>query len=220
MLYGAFIQYGRRQVSYQRSSGVSDSFTFAVLFFFCLSGREKRSNISSVSSHLVTYLVSSHPLLSSTSSAVIGCVLKRSPLLRVPPGPEGRYRLVRRRTPSYPGFTARSREDVARPASEQLARKKGEIKGHRAGRQADGGRARAGDRTLFRAACCSPSAAGGNFSADPLTRGCGAAALRVRRGRRRSPPHPACPGSPAWGGGGGGFYTAFLLIYRTFLRHF
>lgn len=137
---------------------------------------EKRKAAIFDQSHLISssLSLSSYPLLSSTSSAVIGCVLKRSTVLRPPPGPEGRYRLVRRRTPSYPGFTARSREDAARPASEQLAGNKGEIQGHRTGKQADGGRARAGERTLSRAAWRSPSAAGGHFSADPPTLGCGA----------------------------------------------
>lgn len=63
----------------------------------------------------------SYPPLSSISLAVIGCVLKRSLVLRPPPGPPGRYRRGRRRPPSEPGATARSREDAAaRPASGQL----------------------------------------------------------------------------------------------------
>lgn len=59
----------------------------------------------------------SYPPLASTSLAVIGCVLKRSPDLRPLLDPPGKYRRARRRPPSEPSFTARSRENVDRPAS-------------------------------------------------------------------------------------------------------
>lgn len=243
-MYGTFIQYQLAEHHRSIITSLQEFLADLPLQFssppasICL---EKREEAISDQSHLIlsSLPLSSYPLLSSTSSAVTGCVLKRSPLLRPPPGPEGRYRLVRRRMPSYPGFMARSREDVVRPASEQLAGNKGEIKGHRTGKQADGGHARAGDRTLSRPAWRSPSAAGGHFSDDPLTLGCGAAEHRVQRGRQRSPPRSACwqsPGNPAWSGGGGDagediydlnrnppcwentFYTTFLLIL-TFQRH-
>lgn len=94
-------------------------FTFAAVFFCLhLSGRENRSKPDQSALVPSSRPVSSYPLLCSTSSAVIGCVLKRSPVLRPP---EGRYRRARRRTPSGPGFTARSREHVVRPVSGQLA---------------------------------------------------------------------------------------------------
>lgn len=95
---------------------------------------------------------------------------------------------MRRRTPSEPGFTARSREDAARPASGQLVsihtqsrRRKREDdvevkKNNATWVDSDSvDRTHAGDPTLSQAVLRCQSAVEGHFSTGPPTPECGAA---------------------------------------------
>lgn len=119
---------------------------------------------------------------------------------------------MRRRPPSVPGFTARSREEVAsgQLVSTQTEREEDvEAQTDMAteGTQADSvslDHTHAGDHTVSRAALRSLPAAEGYFSTGPPTPECGAAGHRVQEGRG-TPPHSACWQShPAWRWGVGG----------------
>lgn len=119
---------------------------------------------------------------------------------------------MRRRPPSEPGFTARSREDAAsgQLVSTQTQREE-DVEAWTdmvtEGTQADSvslDHTHAGDHTVSRAALRSLPAAEGHFSTGPPTPECRAAGHRVQEGRG-TPPHSACWQShPAWRWGGGG----------------